>query len=117
MPEQPLRQGLLARLPLPVDAAEFRRTVEASVAEGEKRIRRERILVTLFWVFCVVSAVAYVWFSPGTTPAARAPFLACLFFLWGGIEVLKHHINAARTDLKAQIKQLQVQLLELQKSR
>jgi hypothetical protein len=56
-------------------------------------------------------------FPPPQRPAARAPFLACFFFLWGGIEVLEHHINAARTDLKAQIKQLQAQLLELQKTR
>jgi len=43
----------------------------------------------------------------------RAPFLACIFFLWGGVELLKHRIHAAQIEIQKDLKQLHLQVLEL----
>ena len=110
-----LREGLLAHLPQPADLAAYRSEVSLLIEQNEKRIRRERRWVTLFWIFCAVSATIYLWFGTDGSNFPRAPFLACIFFLWGVLEMLKHHINACRIDLLKEIKQLQVQVLELQK--
>ena len=52
----------------------------------------------------------------GTAQLPRGPFLACIFFTWGGVEVLKHHINSSRVDLLKEVKELQLQVFELQES-
>ncbi len=112
-----LRERLLRQLPSLHDATAYKTAVAETLERNQKRIRRERALVTFFWIFCVASAVAYIWFGPGAAQVPRGPFLACIFFTWGGIELLKHHINSARVDLLKEIKQVQVQLLDLQTPR
>ena len=110
-----LRDALFAQLPQPGDLAAYRNRVSSMIDENQKRIRRERIWVTVFWIFCAASATAYLWFGTDGSQFPRAPFLACIFFLWGGFEMLKHHIHSSRIDLLKEIKQLQLQVLELQK--
>ena len=110
-----LPDNLFAQLPQPGDLAAYRNQVSSLIAENQKRIRREHRLATAFWIFCAASATAYLWFGTDASSFPRAPFLACIFFLWGAFELLKHYINSARVDLLKEIKQLQVQVLELQK--
>ena len=108
-----LTDGLLARLPQPADLISFRRDMADSIEKNRIRLRREHALVTAFWIFCAASATAYLWFGSGPSHFPRAPFLACIFFLWGGIELLKHHLNIGRVETMKEIKQLQLQILEL----
>lgn len=109
-----LRRQLLGQLPDPASIARYRESVTRSLEKNSRHIRRERLLVTLFWIFCVASAVAWLWFSPDMARVPRTPFLACIFFLWGGIELIKHYINACRVDLMKEIKQLQAQVFDLE---
>jgi hypothetical protein len=107
-----LRQRLLdARGP--ADLKNYRQFVVAAVEKDQTRIRRERVLATLFWIFCAGSATVWLWFSADAARLPRGPFLACIFFTWGGVEVVKHYINACRIDLLKEIKQVQLQLFEL----
>lgn len=107
------RDTLLSHLPQPGDLAQYRSEVAALIASNEKRIRREALLVRLFWIFCVACAIAWIWFGPAGAVTLRSGFLACIFFMWGALEVLKHYINSCRIDLMKEIKQIQVQVLEL----
>jgi len=109
----PLRDRLLGQLPKPGDVAKYRALITRVSGQNEKRIKRERVLVTAFWIFCAASATAWLWFDPSFDTGLRKPFLACIFFTWGGVEVIKHYINACRVDLLKEIKQLQVQIFEL----
>lgn len=112
-----LRDRMLSRLPDPENPAAYQTSVADALERGRKRIRRESILVKLFWIFCVVTTIAYLWFTTESSQLPRAPFLACIFFLWGVMEIIKHYINSCRTDLLTEIKQLQLQILELQARR
>ena len=111
-----LRERLLGRAPKPADLTDYRRLVSSTIEKNRKRIQRERLLATLFWIFCAASATAWLWFSADAARLPRGPFLACIFFMWGGVEILKHHINAGRIDLLKEIKMLQLQIFELKES-
>ena len=54
-----------------------------SNAASKRTVRRESILAKLFWIFCVVTAVAYLWFTAESSQLPRAPFIACIFFSLG----------------------------------
>jgi hypothetical protein len=117
MPENydPLRDRLLGQVPVPDDVKTYRDAVTRMVQQNDKRIQRERVFITAFWIFCVASSIAWLWFSPQSAGLPRAPFQACIILIWGGVEVVKHYINACRVDLMKEIKQLQVQVFELQR--
>ncbi|HEY2585242.1 MAG TPA: hypothetical protein VGI81_05715 [Tepidisphaeraceae bacterium] len=40
--------------------------------------------------------------------------LACFWFLFGAVELLKHFINRARVDVLREVKGLELRILELQ---
>jgi hypothetical protein len=109
-----IRDRLLSESPSPGDLADYRQQVSSLIEAGQKRLRRERLLVTAFWIFCAVSATAWLWFSADAARLPRGPFLAGIFFTWGGVEVVKHYLNAVRVDILKEIKQIQVQVFTLQ---
>jgi|HubBroStandDraft_3_1064219.scaffolds.fasta_scaffold289707_2 hypothetical protein len=109
-----IRDRLLSESPSPGDLADYRQQVSSLIEASQRRLRRERLLVTAFWIFCAVSATSWLWFSADAARLPRGPFLACIFFTWGGVEVVKHYLNAVRLDMLKEIKQIQVQLFTLQ---
>ncbi len=109
-----MRQQLLAQLPQPEDLSKYRDHVAEIIQKDQKRLRVEHVLSMLFWIFCAASATAYLWFGNADSHLPRAPFLACIFFLWGGVELLKHRIHAAQVEVQKDLKQLQLQVLEMQ---
>ena len=113
-PNNDMRDRLLSHLPPATDLSVYRQQVAATLEKNQKRIRLERLLATLFWIFCAVTCTVYIWFGNGGSQFPRAPFLACIFLLFGGVEILKHHIHSAQVELHKEIKQLQVQVFELQ---
>ena len=115
-PNSDMRDRLLSHLPPATDLGVYRQQVAVTLEKNQKRIRLERLLATLFWIFGAVTCTVYIWFGSGGSQFPRAPFLACIFLLLGGIEILKHHIHSAQVELHKEIKQLQVQMFELQSS-
>jgi hypothetical protein len=115
-PNSDVRDRLLSHLPPASDLASYRQKVAAALEKNQKRIRLERLLATLFWIFCAATCTVYIWFGKGSSQFPRAPFLACIWLLLGGVEIIKHHIHSAQVDLHKEIKQLQVQVFELQAS-
>jgi hypothetical protein len=115
--KNPIVDGLLGRLANPAEVAKYRDKVQQMLAEDEKRLKREAVATKLFWIFCAVSATAWLWFSADSAHLPRGPFLACLFFIWGGVEVVKQCIRSFRIDVLKEVKQLQLQVFELQQEK
>lgn len=111
--ERNIGDALLAQLPQLSELPTLRTQALAAMEKEKLRLKRRRIAVQSFWIFCAVTATAYMWFGPESAHTPRAPFLACLFLLWGGIEVLKYRIHSSRVEILAEVKQLQLQVLEL----
>jgi hypothetical protein len=86
-----LRDQLLGRTPKTSELADYRKFILSAVEKDQKPIRRNRILATSFWIFCAASATAWLWFSADSAGLPRGPFLACIFFTWGGVEIVKHY--------------------------
>src|SRR5947209_2458330 len=112
----PVRDALLGHGPDPESLPAYRDSVTRLVSQYDVRVRREQVLATACWVFCALSAAVWIWSTEPATGAGRAPFLACIFMIIGGVEVLKHRINSVRAGLFAELKQLQIQLFELQQT-
>ena len=111
-----IRNQLLSHVPQPEDLSEYRSRIGQIIQKEQKHLRVERIVTTIFWSFCVASATAYLWFGNSDSHLPRAPFLACIFFLWGGVELLKHRIHAVQVEIQKDLKQLQLQILEIKAS-
>jgi hypothetical protein len=112
--KDPVREYLLGQAPHPSEGSDYRETVRKILQHNEKRLRLERVLANAAWIFCALLAAFWIWSSDGTASAGRAPFLACIFLIIGAVEILKHQINSCRTGLMAELKQLQVQLFDLE---
>ncbi len=108
-----VRERLLSQLPQPAGLASYQRDVAAMVEKNERAFRREKVVVRIVWGFCVLSSIAFLWFDGSSAGVPKGPWLACFMFLIGAIEVLKHAINRSRVELLKEIKQVQVQILEV----
>jgi type VI protein secretion system component VasF len=111
-----MRDQLLSQMPQPENLAAYREHVAATIEKAERRVQAQRRITTAFWIFCAASATAYLWFGSSSGQFPRAPFLACIFFLWGGVELLRHSIASLQVELQKDMKHLQVQVLELRSS-
>ncbi len=110
----PLADRLLGRVPTPSEIAQYRESIRVSLEEERKKLRIQRVATHAFWISCAVLAVAWMWFSADTAHLPRGPFLAGLFLICGGVEVIKHAVNAGRFETLKAIKQLQLQVFELE---
>lgn len=105
---------LLGQAFQPEEIAQYRTSVSRTIEEHEKRLRRGRILASAAWLFCVASAAVWIWSTPAADGWSRGPFLACVFMIVGAVEVLKHSVNSTRVALLVELKQVQVQLFDLE---
>jgi len=112
-----LREHLLARLPQPGNSAAYRAEVEASLRKNQRAFRREKWGVGALWVFAVCLSTAFLYEGARRLDTPRGTWfglLACFVMLYPLAEVLKHFINRGRVEVLKEIKQLQLQVLELQ---
>lgn len=109
-----MRDRLLSRLPQPENAAEYRNDVAALLAKNERGLRRETWGTGALWIFVTLMGTALLVKGADTPHAATVGTGACFFLIFGAVELLKHFINRSRVELLKEIKQLQLQVLELQ---
>ena len=115
-----LRDRLLACLPQPENLATYQEEVAAKLEKNELRLRWERWVARIFWLF-VVGYFMYGVISRGnqwlTTPHGHEfELVTLILFISGATVVLKHFINRSRIELLKEVKQLQLQVLEVQAS-
>jgi hypothetical protein len=111
-----MRDRLLARLPQPENMAEYRNEVAALLERNQKGLRREKWGVGALWVYVVLLGTVLLTFGADKPRAAFLASISCFFLIFGAVELLKHFINRSRVELLREIKQVQLQVLELQAS-
>jgi hypothetical protein len=115
-----LRERLLARLPKPEKLAAYQREVAVEIAKNEKRLRLQKRIAAALWIFAVgFSLLLTLWRGESwmATPHGHmAEFSCLLLFIWGAVQLLGSAIDGSRIAILKEVKQLQLQVLELQAS-
>jgi hypothetical protein len=114
-----IRDRLLSRLPQPANSAAYREEVASTLAKNEKRLRLEGGYTAAMWLLAVGFFTACVlkgarWLD--TTNGHFMEFVVLLLLITGAVEILKHAVNRSRVEMLKEIKQVQLQMLELQAS-
>jgi divalent metal cation (Fe/Co/Zn/Cd) transporter len=113
-----MRERLLARLPQPENLAAYREETASLLAKHEKALFWEKmpsVVLTLI-AFAILMAG---WFWAQKIGAAIDQFTwlwAGFFFFAGCVGNLSYRINRSKVDTLKEVKQVQLQILELQAS-
>jgi hypothetical protein len=113
-----LRDRLLARLPQPENHEVYREETAALMARYERALFWERVSgTTVAWLGIGVFMFAgSIWARPRLDPHAIAflDALAVVLFFSGGLILVGYSISRNKVDLLKEVKQVQLQVLELQ---
>jgi hypothetical protein len=97
--------------------ASYREQVTSTLAKNEKRLLLEKWYMTALWLVAIAFFTACVmkgekWLD--TTTGHFMEFVVLLLLVSGAVEILKHMVNRSRVELLKEVKQVQLQVLELQ---
>jgi hypothetical protein len=117
MAQQPndLRERLLAAMPQPENLAAYREETAALLAKHAEALRWDKIMANTFlWI-----AVLLFWWSvyPGRLGASGVhafQFGSAIFAFLGSFSLVRYGIYASQVATLKEIKQVQLQILELQ---
>lgn len=111
-----ISERLLARLPQPAKMAAYQEEVASLLAETERRLRRNKWTVRRVWAFIVIISVPFLWMAGTHFNTSEGNWFLGLVGFWvlfGAIEVAKYEHNQGRVELLQELKQAQLQILEL----
>jgi hypothetical protein len=111
-----IRELLLSRLPRPERFAAYQEEVKSLLEKNEKVLRQKKWTVARVWIVVVAVSIPGLWMA-GThfnTPQGNW-FLALTLFwvLFAAIEVAKYAVEQGRVEFLKEVKQLQLQVLEI----
>jgi len=114
-----IRDRLLEHLPQPANLAAYREEVTSTLEKNQKRLRLEGgytaamwLLAVGFFTACVMKGVKWL-----DTPRGHfMEFVVLLLLVTGAVEILKHAVNSSRVEMLKEVKQVQLQMLEMQAS-
>ena len=111
-----ISERLLARLPQPAKMAAYQEEVASLLAETERRLRRNKWTVRRVWAFVIVISAPFLWMAGTHFNTAEGNWFLGLVGFWvlfGAIEIAKYQYNQGRAELLKELKQAQLQILEL----
>jgi len=114
-----LRDRLLARMPQPENLAAYREETALTLARNDRKLFWVQWMARSTWVFALVYwAVAFnrgeKWLN---TPNGHIfTFVVISLFIGGLFQILKLFILRSRVEILKEVKQVQLQVLELQAS-
>jgi hypothetical protein len=115
-----IRERLLARLPQAENVAAYRQDTESLLAKHERALFWEKVSArTVCWLGVAVYMLANSTWGRGkfdTHGAALFDALAVVLFFAGALNLLGYCISRNKVDLLRELKQVQLQILELQAS-
>jgi hypothetical protein len=114
-----IRDRLLAHLPQPANLAAYREEVVSTLERNEKGLRRETWGSVAIWIYAIVFWMILAFMGPkrlDTAAGHYGEFFVLLILICGAVEILKHAVNRSRVEMLKEIKQVQLQVLELQAS-
>jgi hypothetical protein len=109
-----MRERLLARMPQPENLAAYREETEALLAKHEKALFWDKLMPLAFSGAALMVIVLTGSLSGPPANNVKTAFLI-LFFL-SMIYMLSYNVSRSKVDLLKEIKQVQLQVLELQAS-
>jgi|SRR5579859_2105044 len=110
---------LLSRLPRPANLAAYQEEVKSLFEKNEKTLRQHQWTVRRLWIFVIVTSIPFLWMAGANFKTPQGNWFLITVYFWvllGAIEVGKYHHNQARVELLKEMKQVQLQVLELQAS-
>jgi hypothetical protein len=113
-----MRERLLARLPQPENLAAYREETASLLAKHEKALFWEKMPSTVCYVIAFAAFIVN-WFwgqKLGGTLNHFLWFWAGLAYFGGAVLDLRYRIYRSRVDTLKEIKQVQLQILEIQAS-
>ena len=114
-----MRERLLARLPQPENVVAHREDVAAFLAKHERALFWDKwsFRILLFCAFVLVIVGGSNW-AQNLDPRAPGGFykLAGLMFIGAVSTGLQYYFNRTKVDILKEVKQVQLQVLELQAS-
>jgi hypothetical protein len=110
-----MRERLLARLPQPENLASYREETASLLAKHEKALFWEKMPSTLFEVTAAAFLMAFIFWGKklNLTTTYIVSVWAFLFFV-GVTFDLRYRIYRSRVDTLKELKQVQLQILEVQ---
>lgn len=109
-------EQLLSRLPQPENVAAYREEVKSLFEKNEKALRQNQWTVRRVWIFVIAVSIPCLAFAGANygTPQGNW-FMNSVYFwvLFGAIEIAKYSHNQARVELLKELKQIQLQVVEL----
>ncbi len=112
-----MRDRLLARLPQPENLAAYREETASLLAKHEKALFWERMLPTLFgWSAAAFVMVYIFWGRKLNLTTTYIMSVWAFFFVVGAVFDLRYRIYRSKVDMLKELKQVQLQVLELQAS-
>ncbi|MGB9405986.1 MAG: hypothetical protein WCA89_00515 [Terracidiphilus sp.] len=114
-----VRDRLLARLPQPENLAAYREEVASGLAKNEKKLSWVKWMARSTWLVLIVYWA--VVFNRGETWLATPnghvfTFVVVFLFICGFFQILKYFVLRSRVEILREVKQVQLQVLELQAS-
>ena len=110
---------LLSRLPRAANLGTYKDEVAALLAQNEKRLRQNRWTVVRVWIFVIVVSAPFLWIAGTHFNTAEGNWFLGLTGFWvlfGAIEVAKYVDHQGRVELLKELKQIELQILELNRS-
>ncbi|WP_263354330.1 hypothetical protein [Acidicapsa acidisoli] len=114
-----MRERLLARLPQPENLAAYREETASLLAKHERALFWEKIPSTVGYVIAFAVFIV-IWFWGQKFDGAMTHFFwfwAGLAYFGGAVIDLRYRIYRSKVDMLKEVKQVQLQILELQASR
>jgi hypothetical protein len=113
---QTVSEQLLSRLPQPANRAAYQEEVKSLLAKNEETLRQHKWTVRRIWIFAIVLALPCLVMAGANYGKPQGNwFMDCVYFwvLLGAIEIAKYHQNQGRVELLKELKQIQLQVLDL----
>lgn len=111
-----LRDRLLATLPQPENLAAYRQETAALMSKHARALHWDKIAANTLYFIAIV--LVFLWnhgpWHLGTTALAYLQVITGVFFFMGLIYTVRYEIYARQVDTLKEIKQVQLQILELQ---
>jgi hypothetical protein len=109
-----MRERLLARLPQPENLAAYREETESLLAKHEKALFWEKLMPLIFSgaALSIIVLTGSLWGPMANN--VKTAFLILIFL--STIYTVSYNISRSKIDLLKEIKQLQLQVLEVQAS-
>jgi hypothetical protein len=114
-----LRNRLLARLPQPENLEAYREEVAAAMEKNQRKLQWTKWGARALWAYVI--AFAMVCFYRGqqwldTANGHKWALASLVLFICGSLELMKFFIARTRVEILKEVKQVQLQVLELQAS-